>query len=241
MGIEETLKTLNISTKIRAIMNEQDLKIFNRKLDNFDEAKLKKKINSLLNKLSKLNIDGIFQQVSEILINRKVLIEFAIKKLMMYAIQMPMLVDTYAKFYQKLYSEKTEEIFQKTFQELMSVLNGKADSDINSDVDYNKFLNYLQDKTKYTGLHIFLASLFDLKIIKKKQIIDQLKTLEETILKSTDIENEKYAECYVKLLKKLNKKTFIHIEKINEIKAAGVLKMRMKFAILDIIDLYKKM
>lgn len=235
------MKTLHMNTKIRAVMNEKDLKIFNRNLDNFDVDALKKKLNSLLNKLTAQNIDGIFQQVSQILKNRKVLIEFAIKKLMMYAIQMQMLIDTYAKFYQKLYTQKTEKIFQDTFAELMDVLNGKIDSKVNSAKDYDKFCKYLKDKVRYSGLHLFLASLYELKIIKKKQLTSQLKVLEDTIIKSTAEENEKYAECYVKLLKKLNKKEFIDLEKINEIKSAGVLKPRMRFAMLDIGDLYKKL
>jgi len=236
------MKTLHMNTKIRAVMNEKDLKIFNRKLDHFDADALKKKINSLLNKLTSKNIDGIFQQVNQILKNRKVLIEFVIRKLMMYAIQMPMLCNTYAKFYQKLYTKKTEEIFQNTFTELMSVLNGKADSSkINSAEDYDKFCKYLEDKTKYTGLHIFLIELYDLKIIKKKQITDQIKKLEEIILSSSKDENEKFCECYIKVLKKLNKKQFINLEKINEIKSAGVLKPRMRFGLMDITDLYKKM
>jgi hypothetical protein len=238
---EKTMKILNMSTKIKTIMNKKDLEIFHKELDNFNPEELTKKINSLLNKLTKNNIKGIFQQVSEILKSRKVLIEFAIKKIMMDAIQMPSLVDTYAQFYQKLYTPKTEEIFQNTFKELMDALNGKIDSKINSAKDYDKFCKYLQDKTKYTGLHIFLASLYELKIIKKKQLTDQLKILEKTILKSTPEENEKYAECYCKLLKKLNKKSFINMKKVSDIKESGKLKIRMRFAIMDIQDLYKSL
>ena len=47
----KTMKALNMNTRIRAVMNEKDLKIFNRRLDNFNAEELKKKINSLLNKL----------------------------------------------------------------------------------------------------------------------------------------------------------------------------------------------
>jgi len=235
----EVMKTLNLSTKIKAVMNDNDLKIFNKKLDNFDVEVLKKKINSLLNKLTSANFDGIYQKVEEILKNRKVLIEFTIKSLMTYAIQMPMLVETYAKFYQKIYTKETEQIFQDTLEELMSVLNGKAESDINSAKDYEKFCKYIKDKGKYTGLHIFLVSLFKLKLIKKKQIVSQLKCLVETILKSTPEENEKFAETYIKMITKLGSKKFITIKGINEIKNAKVVSMRMKFALSDLQDLYK--
>ena len=40
-------------------------------------------------------------------------------------------------------------------------------------------------------------------------------------------------------MKKLNNKSFINLEKINEIKESGKLKIRMKFAMMDIEDLYK--
>lgn len=238
---EKTMKILNLSTKIKTVMNKKDLEIFNKKLDDFDAEELQKKINSLLNKLTSANFETIYQKTSVILKNRKVLIEFTIKNLMEKAIQMSGLIDVYSKFYKKLYTLKTEQIFQDTFTELMDVLNGKIDSKINSAKDYDKFCKYIKDKGKYTGLHILLASLYELKIIKKKQLVDQIKTLETTILKSTPEENEKYAECYCKLLKKLNKKEFINIKKVNEIKSAGVLKIRMKFAIMDIQDLHKSL
>jgi len=236
------MRTLNMKTKIRTTLNNQELELMSKKLDNFNPEELQKKINSLLNKLAKTNLEGIFQKVNEILKNRKVLIEFTIKKLMMYAIQMPTLMDTYALFYQKLYSDKTEEIFQSTFQELMNVLNGKVDSSkISSTENYDKFINYLQDKGKYTGLHLFLNSLVDLKIVKEQQMKDQIKTLEEIILVSTPEQNEKYAECYCKLLKKINKKKYINLRKITQIKKAKVLSMRMRFGLLDLEDLHKKL
>jgi len=238
----KVMKTLNMKTKIRTKLNDKDLKIFNRVIDNFNVEELEKKINSLLNKIAPSNIDGIFQKVNEILKNRRQLIEFTIKKLMMYAIQMPTLVDTYAIFYKKLYSEKTEQIFQDTFKELIDVLNGKVESDkVSSTVDYNKFCEYLQDKNKYTGLHLFLYSLLELKIIKEQQMKDQIKILEETILKSTPEQNEKFCECYCKLLKKINKKKYINLKKITQIKKAKVLSVRMSFGLMDLEDLHKKL
>ena len=233
------MKALNISTKIRAVMNDKDLKIFNRKLDNFDAPTLKKKINSLLNKLASANIESIYQKVSEILKNRKVLIEYAIKELMTNVLKMPMLVDTYAAFFKKLHTPEIDQIFQDTFKELMSVLNGKADSDINSAKDYKKFLDYLEDKTKYTTLHLFLASLIELKIVKNEQMLEQMRELEATILKSTPEQNDKYAECYVKLISKFSNKKYINLKKIDEITKAKVLSTRMKFAMYDLKDLHK--
>ena len=235
----KVMKALNISTKIRAVMNDKDLKIFNRNLDNFDAPTLKKKINSLLNKLAEANIESIFQKVSEILKNRKVLIEYTIKELMTNVLKMPMLVDTYAAFFKRLHTEKTEQIFQDTFKELMSVLNGKADSNINSAVEYKKFLDYLEDKSKYTALYLFLASLNELKIVKDEQIMEQVKELEETMLKSTSEQNDKYAECYVKLMTKFGDKKYLNLKKIDEVIKAKVVSTRIKFALYDLKDLRK--
>lgn len=236
---EKTMKALNMSTKIRSVMNKEDIQNFNKKLDTFDAPALKKKINSLLNKLAAVNIDGIFQKVNQILQNRKVLIEYTIKQLMTYALALPMLVDTYAKFFKKLHTPKTEKIFQSTFKELLSVLNGKANSNINSAVEYKKFLDYLEDKSKYTTLYLFLASLNKLKIVKDTQIVDQIKELEETIMKSTVSQNDKYAECYVKLITKIGNKKYVHLKEIKAIIGAKVVSMRIKFALYDIQDLHK--
>jgi hypothetical protein len=236
----KTMKALNISTKIRAVMNEKDLKIFNRKLDNFDAPTLKKKINSLLNKLASSNIDGIFQKVSEILKNRKVLIEYTIRKLLTYTLEMPMLVDTYAEFYKRLYSQKTEQIFQETIAESLKLLNGTVDSQkINAAEDYGKFLDYLADKSKFTTIYYLFAELYKMNILKEKQLFEQIKTLENTILNSTPEQNDKYCECYVKLLHKLHDKKHINVDKIKEIISAKVVSMRIKFALYDIQDLYK--
>ena len=237
-------RLLNIKTKIRVKMNDKDLKIFNRVIDNFNEEELQKKIKSLLNKLTRVNIDGIFQQVNEILKNRKVLIEYTIKNIMASAIQMPLLCDTYANFYKKLYSKKTEAIFQETLKELLDIFNGKVEVEVNSAIDYKKFLKYLQDKEKFTGLHLFLASLYKLRIIKRIQIEEQLKYLEDTIKTSDKLANEKYCETYTKFLTKLNKKEIFkkHLETIQELKNnTDILKPRMKFALMNILDLYEKM
>ena len=47
------MKVLHMNKKIRSVMTVKDLKIFNHVLDNFNVDELKKKINALLNKLSK--------------------------------------------------------------------------------------------------------------------------------------------------------------------------------------------
>ena len=234
------MKALNISTKIRAVMNEKDLKIFNRNLDNFDAPTLKKKINSLLNKLAASNIDGIFQKVSEILKNRKVLIEYTIRKLLTYTLEMPALIDTYAEFYKRLYTPKIKSIFDETITESMKLLNRKVDiSKINAAEDYGKFLDYLNDKSKFTTIYYLLAELQKLQIIKEEQLIGQIKELEATILASTPEQNDKFAECYVKLLHKLHDKKYINVDKIKEIVGAKVVSMRLKFALMDLQDLTK--
>lgn len=232
------MKALNISTKIKAVMNDKDLKIFNRNMDNFDAPTLKKKINSLLNKLSPANIEGIFQKVSEILKSRKVLIEYTIKQLIVNTLKMPILVDTYAQFFKQLHTPKTEEIFQTTLKESLSLVNGKVDSSkINSAEDYGKFVEYLEDKSKYTAIYLLLVSLNKLKIIKDEQILEQFKELEETIIKSTPEQNDKYAETYIKIIRKMSNKKYVNLEKIKEMIKAKVVSMRIKFALYDIQDL----
>ena len=235
---EEVMKILNMSTKIKKTMNVKQAEQFVKELDTFDEPALKKKIHSLLNKLAKTNLDTIFQKVSEILKSRKVLIEYAIKMLITNVVSMPFLVDTYAEFYKKLYTPETEEIFQNTFKELLSVLEGTQAVDAK---DYDKFCKYMKEKKSFIGLFLFMGSLYEHKIIKNKQIKSNLKYLETTILKSTPEENEKYFDAYSKFLTKLNKKSFINLKKLAEIKESGKLSMRLKFQCMDLVDLQKKL
>lgn len=235
---QKTMRALNMNTKIRAVMNEKDLKIFNRKMDNFNADELKKKINSLLNKLSKDNFETIYQKVSEILKNRKVLIEYAIKNLINKAVLQSVFIDVYAKFYTKIYNKKTQKIFENTFNELINVLKGKTTSE---NTDYDQLCKYMKDKMRFINLFLFLSSLYKNDIIKENVIINNINYLEETILKSTKEENEKYADAYKNFIIKLNCKKYINLEKIKEIKNVGVLKPRMKFAMMDVEDLYKKL
>ena len=232
------MKILNMSTKIKKTMNNKVLEEFKEKLDLFDEAALKKQIHVLLNKLAKVNIDTIYQKLSEILKNRKVLIEYAIKMLITNVVAMPFLVDVYAAFYKKLYTPQTEEIFQDTFSELLVVLSG---AEASTDADYDKFCKYMKDKKSFVGLFLFMASLYEQKLIKNKQIKANLKYLETTILKSTQEENETYVDAYSKFIVKLNKKTFISLKKITNIKESGKLSMRLKFQMMDLEDLFAKL
>ena len=66
-----------------------------------------------------------------------------------------------------------------------------------------------------------------------------VKELEETMLKSTSEQNDKYAECYSKLMNKLSNKKYINLKKIDEIIKAKVVSTRIKFALYDLKDLHK--
>lgn len=231
------MKTLNIQTKIKVTMSDTDLKIFNKKIDNFNVEELQKKINSLLNKLSKANFLGIYQQVSEILKNRKVLIQYTIKNLMNKAIVQSLFGDLYAEFYKKLYNEKTKEIFDETFTELLEVLKGTS---IVEDNNYDQLCLYMKDKAKFNGLFLFLTSLYNNKIMKKPIIMENIKYLEDTIFGEGTELNDKYCEAYTKFLTKLNKKEFINLDKINMIKKQKI-SIRIKFQLMDLQDLYKSL
>lgn len=230
------LKLINLQTKINAKMQTKDLKIFNRVLDNFTLLELQKKINSLLNKLSDNNFKNIYQKVNEILKNRKVLIEYTIQNLVNKAICQPMFIDIYALFYKELYNENTKNIFANTFQNLLNVLEQNEKDLI--DVDkYDDFCKYILDKTKFSGLFLFLSSLYKNKIVNKNIINQNIKYLEKNIIKSN---NDKYCEAYCKFLIKLNDINFIDLKILKKIKSKDI-SMKNKFQIMDIEDLFKKL
>ena len=235
---ESVMKMLNIQTKIKATMSDNDLKKFTKVIDNFNVEELQKKINSLLNKLSKANFLGIYQQVGEILKNRKVLIQYTIKNLMNKAIVQTIFGDLYAEFYKKLYNEKTKEIFDETFTELLEVLKGTTT--VVEDNNFEQLCVYMKDKTKFNGLFLFLASLYNSKIMKKEIILENIKYLETTIFGEGTELNDKYCEAYTKFLTKLNKKEFINLEKINMIKKQKI-SMRIKFGLMDLQDFRKSL
>lgn len=234
----KTLNILNLNRKIKATLNEKDLKIFNRKMDNFNEPELKKKINSLLNKLTKDNFDSIFQKLIQILKNRKVLIKYTINNLINKAILQNIFIDIYTIIYKKLYTVKTQKIFDNTFNELLEILKNKNE---NKNQDYDTFCKYIKDKTRFVNLFVLLASLYNNNIVSKDIIISNIKYLEDTILKSNKTENEKYCESYSNFIKKLNNKEYIDLLKIKEMKSSGLITIKSKFNLMDLEDLYKKL
>lgn len=232
----KTLNILNLNRKIRAKLNDKDLKIFNRKMDNFNIEELEKKINSLLNKLTKDNFDTIYQKIVLILDNRKVLITFMIKNLINKIVLQSFYIDIYVKFYKKIYNKQTQKIFEETFNELCDILqNNNKDKDNN----YDKFCKYILDKNRYINLFVFLSSLYNNNIISENIINKNKNYLENLISKSSKDENEKYVEAYTKFLLKLNNKKFIYIDKIKDLKKYPMT-MKCKFCLMDVEDSLKK-
>jgi hypothetical protein len=205
-------------------------------MDNFNVEELEKKINSLLNKLTKDNFDGIYQKINQILDNRKVLITYTIKNLINKIVLQSIYIDIYVKFYKKIYNEKTQEIFEETFNELCDILQN---NNKNKDDNYDKFCRYIKDKTRYINLFLFLGSLYNNNIISDKIINKNKNYLETLISNSSKEDNEKYVEAYSKFLLKLNNKNFINYEKIKVLKKYPMT-MKCKFCLMDIEDSLKK-
>jgi len=240
---DSVFSILNNNSKIRTKLNDRDLKIFNRVLDNFNPEELKKKINGLLNKLTGQNIDIIYQQMTEILKNREVLINHTISRLIQSAMNLqtrPTSEETmnnlkvYVELYKKMYNDETKEIFNKVFNNVLETIKGVKNSNT------EQLEKYMKDKTRFNNLLVFMATLYQSGIVSCKYIKENIKYLEITILKSEEEENNKYCEGYKLLLTTLNKKEFFNIKKMEELKKKSKLNMRCKFMFMDLKDIHKK-
>jgi len=241
---DSVFSILNNNSKIRTKLNDKDLKIFSRVLDNFNPEELKKKINGLLNKLTGQNIDIIYQQLTEILKNREVLINHTITRLIQSAMNLvtkPTSEETmnnlkmYAQLYKKMYNNDTKEIFGKVFNNILESIKGVKNSNT------EQLEKYMKDKTRFNNLLVFMTTLHKYEIVGTEYIKENIKYLEEAILKVSEEENNKYCEGYKLLLTTLNDKQFFNVNKLEEMKSKSKLNMRCKFMFMDLKDLYKKL
>ena len=238
---QRTMKILNMSTKINNKLREKDIKIFNRNLDQFDEKDLKKKINSMLNKISEGNFEMMWVKINEILKNRVVLLEYCITNLISKAVMSPApFVKVYTACYKKILNEKTKTLFDKIFGDLLEKLSKTKSADVGEGaIGSDEFCKYVKDKGKFIGLFMFLSSLYKEKIITK-DVINKYITFLETSFEATEDKDEgaMFIEAYVKLLRdlgtKFGKERF---DKIKSYKAnKDKLKPRMRFMLMDFVE-----
>jgi len=241
---DSVFNILNNNSKIRTKLNDKDLKVFNEEIDNFNPDELKKKINGMLNKLTSQNIDIIYQQMTEILKNREVLINHTINRLIQSAMNLvtkPTSEETmnnlkiYAQLYKKMYNEDTKMIFGKVFNNILESIKGVKNSNT------EQLEKYMKDKTRFNNLLVFMTTLYNYEIVGTKYIKENIKYLEVAILNAEEEENNKYCEGYKLFLTSLNKKEFFNVKRIEELKSKSKLNMRCKFMFMDLKDLCKKM
>ena len=238
---QRTMKILNMSTRINNKLREKDIKLFNRNLDQFDAEALKKKINTMLNKISAGNFEIMWVKINEILKNRTVLLEYCITNLIDKAVISPApFVKVYTACYKKIYNEKTKEIFDRIFNELIEKLSKTKSADVGEGaIGSDEFCQYVKDKGKFFGLFLFLSSLYKEEIITR-DVINKYITFLETSFEETEDKDEgaMFIEAYVKLLRDLG--TEFGKERLDKIKAykgnKDKLKPRMRFMLMDFVD-----
>ena len=238
---QRTMKLLNMSTRINNKLREKDIKIFNRNLDQFDEAALKKKINTMLNKISEGNFDIMWVKINEILKNRTVLLEYCINNLIDKAVKSPApFIKVYTDFYKKIYNDETKEIFDKIFNGLIEKLSKTKSADVGEGaIGSDEFCQYVKDKNQFFGLFLFLSSLYKAKIVTKA-VINKYISFLETSFEETEDKDEAtmFIEAYVTFLKDLGKS--FGKARLNKIKAykgnKDKLKPRMRFMIMDFVE-----
>ena len=235
------IKVLYSSSKIKKTMNKETEQNYEKNIDKYNKEEMEKQINSLLNKLSKENIQMISQKLNLVLKKRDILIEFTVLTILNKAIRMHLFIDTYIQLFTMINNEYSKTIFTKTFNNLLEKMKETNKEKI-EDTSYDNFCKYLSNKDMFVGLFKFLASAYKSKIIEYQLLKDNIQYLQDKILKSTKDQNDIYGEVYGKFFKELNDKELIktHIEDIKNIKNCGLLSMRIKFMMMDIEDILKQ-
>ena len=235
---QRTMKILNMSTRINNKLREKDIKIFNRNLDQFDEEALKKKIHSLLNKISGANFEIMWVKINEILKNRVVLLEYCITNLIEKAVTQQVFMQVYTDCYKKIYNDKTKEIFDRIFTGLIEKLSKTKTAEVGvGATGSDEFCQYIKDRDQFFGLFVFLSKLQDAGIVDNAMIKQYIKFLEKSFEGTNDKdEAAMFIEAYVKFLKalKIGKK---YLNKINQYKKnKDKLKPRIRFMLMDFVE-----
>lgn len=236
-----TMKILNMSTKINNKLREKDIKIFNRNLDRFNAEELKKKIHTMLNKISEGNFEIMWVKINEILKNRTILLEYCINDLIDKAVKSPpVFMKVYTKFYKKIYNDKTKEIFDRIFSDLLEKLSKTKSADVGEGaIGSDEFCQYIKDKNQFFGLFLFLSSLYKEKIVTR-DVINKYITFLETSFDATEDTDEgaMFIEAYVKMLRDLG--TEFGKERLTKItqykRQKDKLNPRMRFMLMDFVD-----
>jgi len=234
---EKTLQLLNINHRIKKIDKTQ-MKVFANKIDNFDEPQLKKKINSELNKLTADNFDSIYAKVSEIYKNRKVLLEYIIENLLHKAINQKTYIELYVRFFMKFHNESTTTIFDNFFKNILSGINN-VDASEETKGTYATFCKYLQDKTRFSCVFLFINELYSKQIIKKDMLYQYINFLKTKLDESKD-DSDKcafYCEIFCIVFSKIDKKILRgEVDYIKQIKKYST-QPRVRFMFMDLQDL----
>ena len=235
-------------------------KIFNKSLLNknikLDLETKKKKIFGLFNKLSNKNYDKILNDIY-IYINRN-LNNNELEKILIYIIELIIELSMTQKSYCELYAKififlinkynNFEKILKNT---IIKELNNKYNFFINleyndiTELNYDKFCEYVKNKKKMIGLFEFLSELYILNIVNNNLIINFIKLLIKDMylnkyIKLTDILCESLFTLLKRLSNKTNKYNKLFYNDLIKLSKINNLSNRTKFKILDILDIINK-
>ena len=224
-----------------------------KKIPESIEEEYKNNINSFLNKISQKNYDNIANKLNTILKDNTELLEYTVDNIFQKAVYQP----TYCKSYVSLLSDfnnidlDIDYLINQKCNIYCDMLEEVALDSVDKNEAYDDFCDRIKKKSYKVGFSQFIGELFNSKLIKlifiKKNIQLQL-TNTISMLKLLDFDevNEVTVENNIICLCKLIGTTYKDLEKeelinnLNKIKDSKNLSKRLKFKMMDLIDMLNK-
>lgn len=217
------------------------------------ESEVKKEMTSLLNKVSKNNLDKMKNKVDHIveLLNK---VTNRDSKNKVHKILMIILLHkavTEGKNYSNIYAILLQTIIEQTDIDYREYIDNlfvdmkKCNQQNNFSKDYDTFCNQLKDKSKFINLFVFIGELFKLDLIEMVLIKKYLMILLNKIVHAENIQSlelETNAHCIKNLLSVCDDNNLYGIvyPKFKVMQNDTNYKFRFRFILMDINETYEK-
>ena len=240
IDIMKKIDKLLFKEQVNDWRNKPKPNFLNRDMKNQDEL-FKNEINSMLNKLSESNYDGLSKKIGELMIKCEFW-EYFIEQLFTKSIIQPFFCPVYVRMLSELENkEQINMLLEDKINNYLDILNNKQDT-ANDSFDYDEFCKSNKMKIIKGGYSQFIGELYKNDLCKYRYIIDNIKCFLDNVESEDDESLESNIICLDKLTRTISENMNLHDKKeIKEkmeyqIKNKNPFPIRLKFKLMDLIE-----
>ena len=212
------------------------------KRDMKDQGELfKNEINSMLNKLSESNYEGLSKKIGELMIKCEFW-EYFIEQLFSKSIIQPFFCPVYVRMLSELENkEQINILLEDKINNYLDILNKKQDKTNNS-FNYDEFCKSNKMKIIKGGYSQFIGELYRNNLCKYKYIVDNIKCFLDNIENEDSDTLEDNIICLDKLIRTISDNMNLHDKKeiknkiSFQIQNKNPFPIRLKFKLMNLIE-----